>query len=151
MTYEEIRLIKKSSFKKLVRKKTEALAIKELTSKQKPDLKGSLITYEETIQKADYLLPNKILELEDERKIFRIRSKTNRLPSNLGETILCETACGQNLNNEHILNCTILNGHESENLELNMIYNGNVEEKMKVLNAFRNNMTKRQKYFTQDS
>ena len=151
MTYEEIRIIKKSSFKKLVRKKTEALAFKELTSKQKPDSKGSLIKYEETIQIADYLLPNKILELEDQREIFRIRSKTNRLPSNWGETILCETACGQNLNNEHILNCPILNGHESENLELNMIYNGNVEEKMKVLNAFRNNMTIRQKYLTQDS
>ena len=80
---------------------------------------------------ADYLLPKKFLELEDQREIFRIRSKTNRLPSNWGETVPCETACGQNLNNEHILSCSILNDPKSKDLELNMIYNGNVEEKIK--------------------
>ena len=100
---------------------------------------------------ADYLLPKKFLELEDQREIFRIRSKTNRLPSNWGETVPCETACGQNLNNEHILSCKILNDQKSKDLELNMIYNGNVEEKIKVLHKFRNIMAKRNKNLPQDS
>ena len=127
------------------------MALRELTSKQKPGTKGSQIKYKEAIQIADDLLPKKCLELEDQREIFRIRSKTNRLPSNWGENVPCETACGQNLNNEHILSCTILNEQKSEDLELNMIYNGNVEEKIKVLHAFRNNTAKRNKYLPQDS
>ena len=127
------------------------MAVRELTNKQKPGTKGSEIKYEEIIQMADYLLPNKYLELEDQRDIFKIRSKTNRLPSNWGETVLCETACGQTLSNEHILSCNILNDQETEEFTLELIYNGNVEEKLKVLNAFRKNMTKRQKYLPQDS
>ena len=60
--------------------------------------------YKGTIKIADYLLPKKFF-----REIFRIRSKTNSLPPNWGETVPCETARGQNLNNEHNLSCTILN------------------------------------------
>ena len=34
---------------------------------------------------ADYLLPNIILKLEEQGNIFKIRSRTNILPSNWGE------------------------------------------------------------------
>ena len=117
----------------------------------KKGTKGCIIKYEETFQIADYLLPNKILMLEDQREIFRIRSKTNRLPPNWGESVMCETACGQALSNEHILSCRILNNHKSEEFQMNLIYNGNIEEKFKVLQAFRRNMTRRQTYLPQDS
>ena len=38
-----------------------------------------------------------------------------------------------------------------ESFNLNLIYDGKEEEKVQVLNAFRRNMTKRNKYLPQDS
>ena len=90
------------------------------------------------------------MELEDQRHIFKIRSKTNHLPLNC-ETVLCEPACGQTLSIEHILSCNILNDQEAEEYTLDLIYSGNVEKKLKVLNSFRKNVTKRQKYLPKDS
>ena len=77
---------------------------------------------------ADYLLPNRQLKLEDQRDIFKLRSRTNKLHSNWGETVLCETSCGQTLNNEHILKCIILKEGDIEQSQLNLIYNGNIKE-----------------------
>ena len=58
---------------------------------------------------------------------------------------------GQLLSNEHILNCPILNETGSTNIEIQLIYNGNIEEKISNLNAFRRNMTERIKYLPLDS
>ena len=52
---------------------------------------------------ADYLFPDSRLSLEDQLEIFSIRTRTNSLPSNWGTVTLCETKCGEILNNDHIL------------------------------------------------
>lgn len=134
-----------------MRKKVEALAFLELTEKQKSGRKGRYIDYGEKLQMADYLLPESNINLEDQKYIFKLRTRTNKLPSNWGEEVSCETGCGQLLSNEHILNCPILNGTGSKNIEIQLIYNGNIEEKLSTLNAFRRNMTERIKYLPLDS
>ena len=65
LSYEEITEMKKSIFKKLVRKKVEALAFLELTEKEKSGRKGRNIDYGEKLQMADYLLPESNINLED--------------------------------------------------------------------------------------
>ena len=94
---------------------------------------------------ADYLLPCSNLNLEDQKDIFKLRSRTNKLPSNYGEKVFCETGCGEFLNNSHILNCTILNETQYELKNMNLIYNGNIEEKVNILYSFRRNMQERKK------
>ena len=74
---------------------------------------------------ADYLLPYIILKLEEQRDIFKISSRTNKLPSNWGEHTFCETGCLELLNNEHIIKCYILN--QNENVDINYIYNRSIE------------------------
>ena len=100
---------------------------------------------------ADYLMPNQTLIIEDQIEIFQLRSRRNKLPSNWGEDKPCETGCGLILNNDHILNCFLLNESESEKYDLNLIYNGNIEEKIRILNIFRRNSIRRKKYLPQDS
>ena len=97
--YEQIKLMKKSVFKKLVRNKVETLAFSELIEKQKSGSKGQEIEYGEKFKMADYLWPCSNLNLEDQKDIFKLCSRTNKLPSNYGEKVLCETGCGQFLSN----------------------------------------------------
>ena len=104
ISYEEIKVMKKAAFKKLVRQKVEELAFLELTGRQKTGSKGSQINYGEKFEMADYLMPSSNIKLEDQIDIFKLRSRTNKLPSNWGEEVYCETGCAQFLTNEHILN-----------------------------------------------
>ena len=112
-----------------MRKKVKALAFLELTEKQKSGRKGRYIDYGEKLQMADYLLPESNINLEDQKYIFKLRTRTNKLPSNWGEEVSCEAGCGQFLSNEHILNCPILNEIGSKTIEIQLIDNGNIEEK----------------------
>ena len=98
---------------------------------------------------ADYLLPNNILKLEEQREIFEIRARTNSIPSNWGKQTLCETGCSQLLNNDHILTCEILN--EKSTTDINYIYNGSIAEKFTTLNTFKRNMRRRKMYLPLDS
>ena len=58
LTYEELKVVKKTTFKKMVRNKIENLAFCDLTEKLKPGTKGSEILYGGKLEMADYLLPN---------------------------------------------------------------------------------------------
>ena len=65
LSYEEIKHMQKSEFKKIIRSKVEKLAFSQLISKQKPGEKGSETKYGEKLGMADYLLPDNILKLEE--------------------------------------------------------------------------------------
>ena len=100
---------------------------------------------------ANYLMLNQTLNIEDHIKIFQLRSRKNKLPSNWGETKFCKTGCGFILDIDHILNCLILNENKSEKFDLNLIYNGKIHEKYEIRNIFRRNINRRNKYLPQDS
>ena len=141
--------MKKFEFKKMVKKHIQNVAFSELVAKQKPGTKGCEIKYGEKLEMADYLLPNKSIKLEEQREIFEIRARANRIPSNWGKQTLCETGCSEVLNNEHILRCFVLNENRITNIEY--IYNGSVEEKLNTLNIFKRNMKRRNMYLPLDS
>ena len=70
LSYEEIRHVHKSEFKKNVRNLVEKLAFSQLIKKKSLKKRESEITYGEKPKIADYLLPNSILKLEEQRYIF---------------------------------------------------------------------------------
>ena len=88
---------------------------------------------------AEYLMPSNVLKLEEQREIFKIRARTNKLPSNWGKETLCETGCSEILNNEN------------ETFDINCLQNGSIEEKLKILNIFKRSMKRRKMYLPQDS
>ena len=73
------------------------MAFLQLIRKQKPGTKRSEIKYGEKLEMADCLVPNKVLELEEQREILKNHSRTNKLPSNWGEETYCETGCSETL------------------------------------------------------
>ena len=64
--------------------------------------KGRAIKYD-NLKLADYLCPNNILDLEEQRLLFHIRSETNSNPENVGRTEACQLICGEHYENHHIL------------------------------------------------
>ena len=89
---------------------------------------------------ADYLCPNNLLSVEDQRDIFQIRSQTNSLPANKGDPQPCPTGCGSILDNPHIVQCTIINKYIEGNYD--MVLNGTLKEKQDILKHWKNSLKK---------
>ena len=89
---------------------------------------------------ADYLHPNMVLNVEEQRQIFQIRSRVNPLPANKGEVSLCPTDCGNVLDNNHILNCFVLNSEKQ--YKLDSLINGNLNDMKNILRIWNANMKK---------
>ena len=116
MTLEKIKEMKREEFKKLVHEKVKREAYDYLTKKQKAGRKGQYIKYSEGFTMADYLLPNNLLTVSDQKEIFSLRTRMNDLPNNFGKDERCETECVGKMTNEHILECTILNKGQNEEI-----------------------------------
>ena len=144
----EIKDMKKSIFKSIVRKKCVNVAFKYLVTKQKGGSKGKLIEYS-SLTMADYLLPDAGFSLKDQRELFSIRCRTNEMKANRGITEYCHTQCGEILNNSHIFKCKILNESENEEFhDMEKILNGFNTEKKLHLNKWRTNIEKLKCYST---
>ena len=140
----------RKSFQDMNKRKAIQLAYKYLLNKQKQGEKGFNIIYGESFSMANYLKPNSLLSMEDQKVILSIRCQVNPLPSNMGEVIQCETGCGNILNNTHIMECPILNNRQK--YDINNLINGNMCEMKQMLAIWRNNIRKRDKMVaSQDS
>ena len=82
---------------------------------------------------ADYLCPNNHLSVQDQRDIFQIRSRTNPLPANKGNPMLC--MCGEEQENNHILQCDITN--PGKKIQLDVLINGSLLEMKTTLPQWR--------------
>ena len=89
---------------------------------------------------ADYLQPNQILSLEDQRYMFRIRTEGNPIPANRGNPGRCFTNCGQILENGHILVCPKSNEGSSYSYE--KLTNDHIYEIKEVSTVWRENIKK---------
>ena len=61
----------------------------------------------------------------------------NLIPANFSSTnweLRCEKPCSENLTNEHIYNCKILNEKEENEIQYKNIFNGTIFEKIKAMN-----------------
>ena len=140
----EIKVMKKSDFKNLVREQCHKSAFIYLKKKQLQGSKGRHIKYS-NLKMEDYLLPQANISIEDQRDIFSIRCRTNPLGANRGILEYCETKCGEVLDNAHIFSCIVLNTNE-EKYKFETLLNGCTLEKKKYLKIWRENMKKREKY-----
>ena len=129
----------KSVFKKLVKQKCSEAAFEYLKKKQSNGSKGAEIKYE-SLQMADYLLPQANLSLEDQREIFSIRCGTNDMKANIGILEYCE--CKEVLNNPHIFKCNNLNTDEKI-YDIKYILNGYTEDIKEHLKVWRENLKRR--------
>ena len=102
--------------------------------------KGKEIEYTK-IQMSQYLLPNDILEIEDQKQIFEIRNKMTNIAVNYGKKEqIC--ICGEIETMEHIYNCKKLNNREL-NVKYENIYAENLKNMKIILSRFKENMLKR--------
>ena len=141
LNIEEIQTMKSSLFKNLVKKQIRKVAFKELVDQQQGKEKGKLIRYD-SLQMADYLLPESNLNTTDKLEIFALRAEMNQNPYNFGLKIFCELGCQQFQNNKHLFYCLKVNKKENT-LLFEHILNGSLKEKIMVLRKFQENMNER--------
>ena len=90
---DEIRLMSKVKFNKLLKQRIRKNAYKYLTEKKRT--KGKEISYSR-IEMAEYLLPENDLTIEQKRRIFAVRNKMVDIPNHFSSSknnTLC--VCGE--------------------------------------------------------
>ena len=90
-----------------------------------------------------------MLNVEEQRQIFQIRSRVNPLPTNKGEINLCVPGCESILKNDHILECLVLNTEEQNNID--GLINGDLMNMKKLLTKWNINLQKIEEITLPDS
>ena len=137
---EEIKMMSKYTFSKLLRNKANERAIKYLTEKQR--VKGKKIQYLK-IEMAEYLSPcNTELSIEEKQKLFAIRNQmTNFEMKSYEKPQNC--VCGKIESIEHFYSCEILNKKENE-ISFQNIYSNNIKNQIKIFRRIQNVLQKRE-------
>ena len=144
LTLKQIQDMKRSLFKYHVKRQVEKLAFTSLTQKQKGGTKGQKIDYK-YLQMADYLLPECEVSNKDKIELFHIRTEMNDLPFNYGNKIICDKGCNEVLDNQHFLDCPLVNSKKNEVNEYKKILNGSMDEKIITLRKFQEEQKQRKK------
>ena len=113
MSDEDIRKMPENPFKQMVKEKSISASINYLNTKQSMAEKGVEIKYE-SMELKDYLRPYSNLSLEEQYKIFSLRTRMNPLKSNFSRNKkikeeLCVKECLKVLDNEHLTWCEVPN------------------------------------------
>ena len=124
MSFQQIKDMKITSFKKVLLEKINEHAFSYLMSKRKS--KGAEINYK-TIQMSDYLLPNTVIkDINDKQLLFSLKNDMYLCTSNKFTKKLC--LCG--ISDEklyHLYTCTLYND-KKQTMPDDKIYNGSLEE-----------------------
>ena len=145
-SFDDIKILTKQKFKKIIDVAINKSAIKYL--KRKIKTKGNEIFYSDYPEIQDYLMPYDSLTLDMKRKMFKFRTRMNLIPANFSSTnweLRCEKPCSENLTNEHIYNCKILNEKEENEIQYKNIFNGTIFEKIKAMNLMNQKYEKMKK------
>ena len=138
ITLEEMKNMKETKFRKVLKEKIKIKAMEYLTEKIKS--KGKEIR-NERLHMADYLLPfSRKLTIIEKQEVFVMRTKMTKIPSNFKTTKeLIKCICDQPENMSHIYSCKILNSEKIVTKYEN-IYGEDIENITKVYERFRKNM-----------
>ena len=141
LSLEEIKIIYKPKYQKLLKSAISKKALEYLLGKQ--GTKGSEMKYSH-LEMADYLMPNnELMSIEDQRKLFEIRNHMVDIPANFSSSkVITKCICSDKEDMKHIYICKKLNSIKEET-HFEMIYSDNVKEQVKVYKRFKNNMEKR--------
>jgi hypothetical protein len=111
--------------------------------------KGQEIKYGPELQCQDYLLPNNILTLPEQRTIFSYRTRMNKLKYNFkGKNCEEKCKCGQELTNLHLYECRILN-NSLRTVTYSKLFDGRLCEMKYIIGILKENMKIHEEY-TQD-
>ena len=88
---------------------------------------------------SEYLLPfNSKLNIEEKRRLFEIRNRMSKIPSNYGNKE-AKCICGAEENMPHIYSCNSINNIKPE-ISYNEIYNGNLINQIYTFKRMENNL-----------
>ena len=135
-TFDEIKLMKKPYFSRLIQNKIRKVAFQNLLERQKELENGSKIEYSSFCMQ-DYLLGTSPLSLEHKRLLFSLRIDSRNDTAGFGQTS-CLLPCSQELTNEHIYTCNTYNNGETHETPYNKIYNGVLMEKVRITKIMEN-------------
>ena len=133
--------MKKSKYINIVESKIRSAAFIYL--KKNVRSKGKEINYGEKLECQKYLLPNKIITFKEQKLLFAYRSRMNNLNYNYQgnrKTQLCK--CGQEMVNEHLYYCSVLNEGQIIQDKYEQIFNGNIKEQKQILDILEQNIKK---------
>ena len=149
LSFEEIKLLKKQEFKKIIKQKIETNAKKKLEEKKSNHSKVMNLKHGYFgIQK--YLKQSKMqISVEERQLIFKLRSRVTNVRMNykgMYEEWSCQVCHEENETQEHILQeCKIMNKNDLEKIEYEKINHGHVEEMLKIARKFKRNLQIRDK------
>ena len=136
----EIRIMAKDSFQKLVKTRMTEIALKYLSDKR--GSKGKEIRYER-LEMAEYLMPhNTKMSIEEKQNLFSIRNRMTEIGNNFGRKENC-IMCGTNENMEHVYSCKYLNNNQENEISFGRIFNGYLIEQKKIMKIFEENLKRR--------
>ena len=142
LTFSEIKHMKLSNYEGIVNKNIKICAFNYLKSQIRS--KGSEIDYGEFLTLQDYLRPNDILTLAEQRALFSYRVRANELQYNTpgsGEKEFC--ICQEHLTNDHLYSCPVLNDTYTQEVpQYDAIFNGTLKQKKVIINILTKNMNK---------
>ena len=137
LKFEEIRMVSKENFTKIIKTKIPEKAFQYLLSKR--GSKGKEISYNR-LEMAEYLMPsNDILNIEEKQELFSVRNRMVDIGYNYGKKEKC-VKCNENEDMTHIYNCKYLNMNIKE-ISFDKIYEGNLFQQIKVFRIFQENMS----------
>ena len=146
MTFDEIKLMKKSSLANILNKAIEDKALKDLNQIK---IKHSKVLHlkHDYMKMKKYLMPNKMKTTRDEiQLIFKLRSRMTNIKKNyegMYDDLEC-SACGEEEESQqHILECSVLVNMNKDYEELpkyGKIFDGTVSEQVKIAKKFKQNM-----------
>ena len=145
LSFENIKTMKKSQFKIMVKKQIHKVAFEDLIIRKNDGEKGKKILYE-CLQMTDYLLPECSLNLEDKAEMFSLRTEMNPNPFNFGKKTNCELGCPIPQDNEHYLNCIILNEGIENDMNYKDFLNGPLETKIRIFKKIQENIKKKENH-----
>ena len=146
LKFEDIRMMQKGIFLKIIKSKIEDLALNYLLKKR--GSKGKEIVYKR-LEMADYLLPhNEKISIEEKQRLFSFRNRMIDVGNNFGKNEQC-VICKQKEDMNHIYNYQYQNKQSNE-IPFEKIYTGNLIEQIKVFKKFEENLKIRNEYKEQD-
>ena len=139
MSFQQIKEMKITEFKKVLFKRINEHAFSYLMSKRKS--KGTNIIYK-SIQMSDYLLPNEVIKnINDKQLLFSLKNDMYLCTENKFTKKLC--LCGtveETLS--HLYICTLYND-KKQTMPYDKIYNGSLEEQNNILQTMKDILNKR--------
>ena len=155
VTIEQIKLMKKSMYMRMLKTSIEKKALMELQNRKSNHSKVSHLQHF-GIKMQKYLLPNNLKMTQEEcQLIFKLRCRVTEVKTNMKgsyENFQCDLCNNEEETQEHILDCMKIVSMRNEKDVINKlekIYNGKVREQINVARVFKENMNIRKKILSE--